>query len=73
MDELNLDIEKIDTSKDDDLADYKQWGSPAILLDEKDITDYQMSDGEHCRYYAGEKNGVLSVETIRKLIQSRLD
>ncbi len=74
--ELNLDIEKIDTADNGSDASFKQWGSPAILLDGKDITNYQPQDSDccsnHCRYYQDEPDGILSAETIEKLVLAKI-
>jgi hypothetical protein len=76
MPDLKLDIEKIDTAKDGVDASFKKWGSPAILFDGSDIVNYQPQsqdcDGEHCRYYEGEDDGILSAKLIEELILNRI-
>lgn len=64
----DLEIEKIDTDKDEASAMYKGWGSPAILMGGKDITGYQENSEAHCRYYGGDNDGILPAQTLKKLI-----
>ena len=64
----DLEIEKIDTDKNEASATYKGWGSPAILLGGKDVTGYVQNKDTHCRYYGDENDGIMSAETLRNLI-----
>ncbi len=62
---LEVPVEEIDVERPDAPEWARGWGSPTILIDGKDVTGQERSNGSSCRLYAG---GAPSVSSIRERI-----
>ena len=52
-DTLQINIEHIDLMDPRTPVEFRRWGSPTILLNERDITGAQPGDANSCRIYRG--------------------
>ncbi|MGE0548837.1 MAG: mercuric transporter MerT family protein [Kofleriaceae bacterium] len=67
---LEVPIEEIDVEHANAPEWARGWGSPTILIDDKDVTGQERSTESSCRLYAG---GAPSVETIRARLAAARD
>ncbi len=62
-DRLQVAIRQVDLMAPATPESMKRWGSPTILLNQRDISGVEPGDANCCRIYPG-PGGVLSVEEI---------
>ena len=63
QDSLKVAISQVDLMDPATPDSMKRWGSPTILLNQRDISGVEPGDANNCRIYPG-TGGVLSVQEI---------
>lgn len=46
----------------------KKFGSPTILVDGKDIAGASETEGNNCRVYLGDPNGIKGVPSVEQIV-----